>query len=570
MKKNELTEIKKGNVGTGLLIENDGYISKSIGKNQQLIESIRNQEEWNVPNPFIVDAVFQKCGIKNANGRIYPEDILKREIEKYQEKINERRALGECYTPNALILTETGWKKINDVIEGENIITLNTKTNEIELKPILQKIELEHKGNLINIKGENINDIVTPLHQYPLYNNTNSFVKFDTAENLLAQKNNNLYIPKSGIWNVQQNKVYRLRALKSYQNTHPEFAIAHDISFKSFMKFLGIYLANGEYKHNNVVEIYQYEKHDKYNIPNMLNELGLPYEVKTIREGYIAYSIFDPRLKRLVKKIGKRSKKQIPIIFKQQSKELLLELYKWFAIGNYVNTKRHYDKDNLIYSTSKQLILDLNEIQLKIGNNGNFITKQEGKKTIYYSVETNIDLIQLNDKISYEKIPYNDKVICVEVENHTFYVMDNGFTHWSKNCNHPAESTIDLGRVSHNIIELHWENNTVVGKLELFTSYGFRTQGIVSTLGDMVANLILSGYKIGVSSRGVGSVEQKLGQYVVGDDFELICWDIVSDPSTPGAWCFTDESDKALYVETTKTEKDLVIDNKIKKLKQLI
>lgn len=96
--------------------------------------------------------------------------------------------------------------------------------------------------------------------------------------------------------------------------------------------------------------------------------------------------------------------------------------------------------------------------------------------------------------------------------------------------NHPAESTIDLGRISHNIIELHWEGNTVVGKLELHLSRGFIKHGIVSTMGDMAANLLLSGYKIGVSSRGVGSVEQKLGQYIVGDDFELICWDIVRRP----------------------------------------
>ena len=101
--------------------------------------------------------------------------------------------------------------------------------------------------------------------------------------------------------------------------------------------------------------------------------------------------------------------------------------------------------------------------------------------------------------------------------------------------NHPAESTIDLGRISHNIIELHWEGRTLVGRMELNISEGYRRSGIVSTMGDMAANLLLNGYLIGVSSRGVGSVEQKLGQTIVGDDFELICWDIVSDNSTPGA-----------------------------------
>ena len=135
--------------------------------------------------------------------------------------------------------------------------------------------------------------------------------------------------------------------------------------------------------------------------------------------------------------------------------------------------------------------------------------------------------------------------------------------------NHPAESTIDLGRISHNIVELHWEGNTVVGKLELHLSRGFIKHGIVSTMGDMAANLLLSGYKIGVSSRGVGSVEQKLGQYVVGDDFELICWDIVSDPSTPSAWISSSREEIETYIES-KNNKNKVISEKINKITNIL
>ena len=133
--------------------------------------------------------------------------------------------------------------------------------------------------------------------------------------------------------------------------------------------------------------------------------------------------------------------------------------------------------------------------------------------------------------------------------------------------NHPAESTIDLGRISHNIIELHWEGRTLVGKLELNISEGFRKLGIVSTMGDMAANHLINGYKIGVSSRGVGSVEQKLGQTIVGEDFELICWDIVSDPSTPGAYIGKSE-DLQQYVEEKTKEKKMVNEklNKINKI----
>ena len=100
--KNALIEVKKGEEGKGLLIENDGYISLDIKGNESLHESIGfNEDEatpMKLPNPFIVSAVFQKYGIENANGRVYPEEILKREVEKYQRAIKARSAYGECYT----------------------------------------------------------------------------------------------------------------------------------------------------------------------------------------------------------------------------------------------------------------------------------------------------------------------------------------------------------------------------------------------------------------------------------------------------------------------------------------
>ena len=85
-----------------------------------------------------------------------------------------------------------------------------------------------------------------------------------------------------------------------------------------------------------------------------------------------------------------------------------------------------------------------------------------------------------------------------------------------------------------------------------------------------MANLLLNGIKIGVSSRGVGSVEQKLGQYIVGDDFELICWDVVSDPSTPGAWVGQAE-ELQQYVENDMTkDTKSIVNEKISKIKSIL
>lgn len=103
---------------------------------------------------------------------------------------------------------------------------------------------------------------------------------------------------------------------------------------------------------------------------------------------------------------------------------------------------------------------------------------------------------------------------------------------------HPESSNISGDRVSHNIVEMWWDGNVLMGKLEILMSPGFIRLGIVSTLGDQVANLLRHKIRIGVSSRGVGSVEDENGVHVVQKDFELICWDIVTNPSTPGSWIF--------------------------------
>ena len=137
-------------------------------------------------------------------------------------------------------------------------------------------------------------------------------------------------------------------------------------------------------------------------------------------------------------------------------------------------------------------------------------------------------------------------------------------------CNHPETSTIDLGRISHNIVEMHWEGKTLMAKIEFNLTEGFRRHGICSSLGDTCVNLIMNGYKIGVSSRGVGSVKQQFGKVIVQDDFEIICWDVVATPSTPGSYIGNKE-DLQQYVESdeTKKEKDS-INEKCDKIKELL
>ena len=123
--------------------------------------------------------------------------------------------------------------------------------------------------------------------------------------------------------------------------------------------------------------------------------------------------------------------------------------------------------------------------------------------------------------------------------------------------NHPESSLIDLDRVSHIITEIWWEGNILMGKLKLLTSPGFHETGVVSTKGDIAANLMRQGVTLGISSRGVGSLKKVGERNEVQDDFELICFDLVSSPSTPGAYLFTEPDGRFAFEENLKEENDM-------------
>jgi hypothetical protein len=130
--------------------------------------------------------------------------------------------------------------------------------------------------------------------------------------------------------------------------------------------------------------------------------------------------------------------------------------------------------------------------------------------------------------------------------------------------NHPSSSLIDLDRVSHSILETWWDGKILMGKIKLFTSPGWKKMGIVSTKGDQAAMLLMNGATLGISSRGVGSLKNVRGENIVQEDFELVCFDLVSSPSTPGAYVFSDPSEREQYQEAIQEKP--AVDDRMKKL----
>jgi hypothetical protein len=92
---------------------------------------------------------------------------------------------------------------------------------------------------------------------------------------------------------------------------------------------------------------------------------------------------------------------------------------------------------------------------------------------------------------------------------------------------HPDDSVINLKNASHLVIDVWWDGNSVMGKVKVLDTPS----------GKCLRSLVDSGVSLGISSRGLGSVSEGVnGTVTVQEDFQLICFDFVSEPSTPGAY----------------------------------
>jgi len=118
---------------------------------------------------------------------------------------------------------------------------------------------------------------------------------------------------------------------------------------------------------------------------------------------------------------------------------------------------------------------------------------------------------------------YPHKVLVREVENYKKLVKENRAL---GELDHPDDSVINLKNASHMVTSIWMEDKAVMGKVKVLNT----------DAGKTLRALVEDGVKLGISSRGMGSVSEGAGKVVVQEDFQLICFDFVSEPSTPNAF----------------------------------
>ena len=125
---------------------------------------------------------------------------------------------------------------------------------------------------------------------------------------------------------------------------------------------------------------------------------------------------------------------------------------------------------------------------------------------------------------------YRKETLQREVENYQKAIQERRAL---GELDHPDDSVVNLKNCSHLMTKMWWDGESVMGKIEVLDTPS----------GKILKELVKAGVKLGISSRGLGSVNEKNGETIVEDDFQLICWDFVSEPSTPEAFMVKEAKD---------------------------
>ena len=139
---------------------------------------------------------------------------------------------------------------------------------------------------------------------------------------------------------------------------------------------------------------------------------------------------------------------------------------------------------------------------------------------------------------------YPMRVLEREVENYKKLVRERRAL---GELDHPDSAVINLANAAHLVTEVWWDGDAVMGKVQILNTPS----------GQILRSLVESGVKLGISSRGMGSVHESNGKTVVEEDFQLICFDFVSEPSTTGAFMMQESKQPNIITKADRINRAL-------------
>ncbi len=363
-----------------------------------------------------------------------------------------RDGIVACYDSETEILTKDGFKKFDDIAEDEVVATLNPETNNLEYHQIQRKIKYHHNGKMVHFKGKSLDLMVTPDHKiYRRFKrgDGSTYFKTEDAQNRINKKTFT-QMTTSCNWNCSDIETVSIPSLPLlpasrrngmlHKNTISKGITKFPIDL--FVRFMGWYLSEGSCvcqergRYEVVISQSEKNKQKSNEVFSIIEQMGF----KAHRNGH--HIVFSSKeMVKYLSQFGHCRDKHIPYWLKQLPPKRLI-----LFIDAIIKGDGTFENGNIrkFYSTSSQLIDDMQEVLLKSGYsstvklrtspssiiNGRHICSGE----IYHlSIATN----EYKDKVKgglATEVDYNGHVHCVTVTNHIVLVRRNGRIVWSGNC----------------------------------------------------------------------------------------------------------------------------------------
>lgn len=523
-------------------------------------------EEAEGTKSTFIEGIFAQAELPNRNHRVYPKRVLESAIDSYQELVKANRALGElnhpcCYFYNNFkVLTPNGWKPFTSVDVDDDVFCMNENRSMVVGKVIRKIAQPVVNQYAYHIKGKHIDSTVTGNHRFYCLDRNDNIVVL-TAKQLYENNLTHYRIIKNFIPKVENKETYvvipgcKFIDETSYKCYKTDVRNDLVLNTKDFCAFLGFWLAEGSISNKKYrISVYQNSGEVIEEYKSLLRRMGIQYNTyikyKENQNSIETVSFSDRRIHNILKPLGTCYNKYIPEEYKNLPPEALIELLNWFAKGDgrkVINGSSERKKLPLnVFSTSKRLIEDLNEIALKCGLSGKIHKIEPNKNIVEYNfadhtIKTSHKHALYQFNISNTSGIHIDRrfikierefvksafVYCLETTYGNFYIEDKNKQYLTGN-----SPTVDPERACIKIEKLTWDGNNVIGKARVLST----------PKGKLLEALIRDKVQLGVSTRGLGSVHRTKFKNedvsMVGDDYQIRAIDVVHNPS--GIDCFVD------------------------------
>lgn len=341
-----------------------------------------------------------------------------------------------CYTDQAQVLTDKGWKFFVDVKQDDMILSLNPNTRDVEWTRISAMQCYPYKGEIVRFYNKSLECSVTPDHQMVYLNKGDGSIKKTTALNY-----------RKGLGSFYRTCVHK------DQDERKFIDINGDIwNFDDYCEFMGYWLADGSIQHTTGVVLSQkVGEHARQPMIECLKRLGYKFT-----ENEFVINIYRSAVARYLSQFGVCNEKFVPQEILQASKrQINIFLDAFIKCDGYMrksksfvgnrNTIFNSDKDERMYfTTSQRLAGDICHLLLLIGHRPSFVLKEttittkedgstiKGNYKCYNIRECYSGSSTVFDK---EMLNYDGNVYDVTLEkNHIMYISYNGKCFWGSNC----------------------------------------------------------------------------------------------------------------------------------------